>query len=241
MALQIIIIQIITFAGLIFVLRILFYRQMNFALSRLKVLHEENLKKEAELKKELDIIKKQRDQELSQAREDAARIIREAKEKSERLSFDIQTQANSDSRQIIEQAKLKLQVFENELRSQYQQDTLKLAEQIFETVFTARGKEVLQHSLIVELIEEIRNLPADKFVVKSSETTVTSVYILNDEERRQIQSIISEKAGTNVTIKERIDPGIIAGLIIQIGPLTLDGSLRNKLNKTKAYLASKQY
>ncbi len=239
MALQLIIIQIVTFVSLIFVLRMLFYRQLNSSLLRLQSLHQENLKKEAVLKQELEVIQKQRDEELSKAREEAVHIIKDAKNKAERMSGDINAQANVQAQHVIEEAKLKLQVLENDLKSKYEQGALHLAGQIFETVFTAKGKESLQHMLVEELIEEIRGLPVDKFTVKVSGGAVISAYNLNDQQRKTIQEIISQKTNESVVLNEQIDQSIICGLIIQLGPLTLDGSLRNKLNKTVAYLTSK--
>jgi F-type H+-transporting ATPase subunit delta len=103
-------------------------------------------------------------------------------------------------------------------------------------VFTGQGEEALQHQLIVELMGEIKNLGQDSFTVKAKEVRAFTAFALVAEEKQQLTQIFSEKLSLPVELKETIDKEIIAGLIIQIGALTIDGSLKNKLKKIAPFL-----
>lgn len=240
MIIQIIIIQVLTFAALLFVLRILFHRQLSIALTRLRTLHEENVKKEAELKKELELIKQQRDQEIAQAKQEAANIIKEARVRSERLASEMQTQAAQAAKSVLDQGNVKVEFLKNEILNKEYADALNLARGAFEAVFTDLSKDKLSHMLVAELIEEIQKLDKTRFTVSSDKVKIISALQLSDEERSRLKAILSEKTGFSVSLEEVIDTGIIAGLIIQIDVLTIDGSLRNKLEKAFVFLKSRQ-
>lgn len=240
MLIQLLILQIITFVGIIFVLRLVFYRQLNSAIVRLKRLHEENLAREEELKQELERIKQERETELAKAKEEAARIIKEAKEKSERLGAQLEEQAKEQVKNMLEQSQAKQAAKEMELISKHQDLALELSIQMLELTFTQQGKEGLQHQLITELIEGIKNLEEEKFTVKTKEIKVTTAYPLDTHQKLELARIFSDKMGEAVELEEASDPAIIAGLIVQIGALTLDGSLRNKLKKIIPYLKTER-
>ncbi len=237
---QLLIIQVITFVGLLLVLRALFQRQLSVALARLRRLHEENLAREEELKKELEQAKIDKEKELAKAKEEAEAIIKEAKDKSEKMSLDSQAQAKEIVQKNLEQAKIEQAKLEKELLGKYQERAVELAIRMLQVTFTEQGKEMLQHQLISELLDEMQNLEQEKFTVKTKEIKILSAYPLSKIEREKLLHILCDKVGMAVELQEVNDPGIIMGLVVQIGALTIDGSLRNKLKKIIPYLKTEE-
>jgi len=238
MLIQLLVIQVITFIVLIVVLRIAFYKQLNSALTRLKKLHEENLAREEELKKEVEKIKLERESELKRAKEEAERLVKEAKAKSEKIGADIQEAAKLQAQRTELESKLGMERLGKELMTQYQDHAIDLSIEILKSAFTGQGQEALQNQLISELIDEIKNIDHGKFTVKTKEVKISSAYPLASNGKKELAHVLSEKVGVAVELHESQDPDIIAGLIIQIGPLTIDGSLKNKLKKIVPYLRS---
>ncbi len=72
--------------------------------------------------------------------------------------------------------------------------------------------------------------------VKSKEAKVLSAYPLTRDEKASLDSILSEKMGMKIALEETINHDVIAGLIIQIGALTIDGGLKNKIKKVVPYI-----
>ena len=61
--------------------------------------------------------------------------------------------------------------------------------------------------------------------------TVTSSKKLSPEEEKKIQIELSESFKSKINIEYKYDPSLIAGLIIQIGSVMVDTSIKTKLKK----------
>jgi len=231
MLIQLLIIQVVTFVGLIFVLRMLFYRHLSSALERLKHLHEENLAREEELKKKLELARLEKEKELAKAKEEADKIIQETKLKAEKTAILIEDRAKEEAIRIQEQAKTEAEKNEKKLASAYKDRAISLSVEMIKFVLSNQSQETLQRQLISELINEIESLDNNKFTVKSKEVKISSACALNQAEKEKLAKILTKKIGLDVELKESLKPDIIAGIIVQVGALTIDGSLENKMKK----------
>ena len=65
---------------------------------------------------------------------------------------------------------------------------------------------------------------------------VTSAVELDDERRQSLIGRLQEQTGKQVVIEERVDPGLLGGIIVRIGDRLVDGSARTRLRQLKARL-----
>lgn len=86
------------------------------------------------------------------------------------------------------------------------------------------------------IVKRFRELYNDKF--KLAEITVTTSAPLSDEMKSKIAEKMSKIIGKTVTINERIDTGIIGGIIIDHGSRRYDGSIKARLNELTKELGS---
>lgn len=236
MTIQLIIIQVVTFLALIIVLRILFYGQLDSALKRLKRLYEENLTREEELKKKIEDVALEREKELLKTRELAAAIIKDAKEKAEKALEDAVSRAKDESKRVLGHAEGESEKMKDNMMARVHDKAIEMSVEMLKAALTGQGKEALQHDLLSELIDEIKKVAKEKFTVKTKRVTVLSAQALKADELTKIAHILKDKMGGAVDIDESVDKDIIAGLIIKIGSLTIDGSIRNKLGKVIPHL-----
>ena len=67
--------------------------------------------------------------------------------------------------------------------------------------------------------------------------TVTSAVELDPEIVKQIGSEIEQQTGNKVELQSRVDPDILGGLVVQVGNMVLDTSIRNRLEKLRKSVA----
>jgi F-type H+-transporting ATPase subunit delta len=66
---------------------------------------------------------------------------------------------------------------------------------------------------------------------------VTSAVQLDPEVARRIGSEIEQQTGETVELESRVDPDILGGLVLQVGNMVLDTSIRNRLEKLRKSVA----
>ena len=67
--------------------------------------------------------------------------------------------------------------------------------------------------------------------------TVTSAVELDPEIAKRIGAEIEKQTGNQVELESRVDDGIIGGLVVQVGNMVLDASVRNRLEKLRKSIA----
>lgn len=240
MLIQILVIQIITFALLILSLRILFMRHLNNASAKLNALLEENLVKETQLTEELNRAKEERDAEIKRGKIEAAAILEEAKNEAVKSRLKMEEEAKLQIDKILAQAKEDAGKFKESILKEAQNQSLELAVKIIETAFNDRNKEDLQIKFINETIEEIAKLPQDKFTVSADIVKVISSFPLQETQKENLKKVLQDKlGGAAPNLDEAVKKELISGLLLEMNGLVIDGTLKNKLRKVIPLLREK--
>jgi F-type H+-transporting ATPase subunit delta len=66
---------------------------------------------------------------------------------------------------------------------------------------------------------------------------VTSAVELDPEIAERIGAEIEQQTGNQVELESRVDPDILGGLVVQVGNMVLDTSIRNRLEKLRKSVA----
>ncbi|MFY9403011.1 MAG: ATP synthase F1 subunit delta [Candidatus Omnitrophota bacterium] len=231
MLVNLLILQIITFIGVVLLLRFIFTRHLKSALSRLNALHGENLSKEEELKEELKRVKEQSEAFIKQSRQEAELIIAEANKNAQRIRMDIEEQARSQAEKIISDSRIDSEKIQKEALKNIQGQSIELALRMIAELLTETDKVALQYELANGIIEEISRLPKEQFSVPGGEVNITSSFPLLERQWNKIKSILTDKSGSPVNLNQKLDPKIIGGLIVEMGGMVIDGTLRNRLQR----------
>jgi F-type H+-transporting ATPase subunit delta len=67
---------------------------------------------------------------------------------------------------------------------------------------------------------------------------LTTAVELSDEEARDVVSQIESASGRKVVAARKVDPDLIGGIVLQVGSLRLDASVRGRLDRLRRELAA---
>ena len=234
MILQVLLIQILTFIGIVLVLRGLLYRHARQALDRLKSLHEETLEKEEILKEKVEITKVMHEEEIKKAKQEAESLIEQTKKEAQAKAQQIITSAEEDAEKIIEKSALQLERFKKEVLSSLGKKIALWTQQSIEDVLSPYTKDIIHQSLADEVIEELKKGEGE--LVKEGEDIekieVFSAVSLLQSQKDKVNDVFSRYLEKGRELDFNIDESLIGGLIININNRIIDGSLKNRIGQT---------
>jgi len=223
---------IIIFVVLVLFMKKIINRDVVSATSHLDNLASEFTQKEEAIKKQYEELKRQ-----------SQEIIENAKKDAQAQKDNILKQADEEKNKVIDQAQEKA----NEIVKQADNARLALLAELERKIderAVQKAGELLNEALPVNIRNDIHQRWVDDLISNSfqqldrlripegiSEIKVVTAFALNQKQSAALLAKIKERLGYDVNLKEEIDPNIIAGLVVNIGGLFLDGSLRFKIQE----------
>ena len=109
------------------------------------------------------------------------------------------------------------------------------------------GEELLRNFLLLlvdkgrtgqleEISREFERLVAEHEGIVHAE--LTTAIELSDDEARDLLGQIEKASGRKVEATRRVDPALIGGIVLQVGSLRLDASVRGRLERLRRELAT---
>lgn len=100
----------------------------------------------------------------------------------------------------------------------------------FLEVVIERDRIELLEPILAELSALVGELRNEQRVV------VTSAVPLTQALREQLRSTLARATGRGIVLRERIDPSLMAGVVVQVGDTLIDGSVRTRLQNLRERL-----
>lgn len=226
---QLVIIQVITFAVLVFVLRKLMYSSSLNETKRLQSLNEDNVRRSRELAKKIEEADTQYKEKIIKAEEEIKKANAQAKKETDKLREDVLFRARQDSQRIVEQAMSIKDKIREELEAQLQDRAIAFSLKLIKDVLSLKNMESFHGGLIDEVIGEIEKVDFVKFGIKAEKGELIAPYEIDKKSRKKIEEVLLKKTGKNILCEEKIDKEIIAGIVVKLGSFVIDGSLSGRL------------
>ena len=234
--LQLIIVQVVTFIALVFVLRRLLFTEASSQVKRLKALNAENEKKQEELRKKIAEQEAEYNDKIKKAEEDARRVKEDAMREIEKQRAQAQEKAKEEAEKIISQARNGKEKMREEINAELEEKAVSFACTLVKEVFDEKIYKNAHDELVDGIIRGLESIDAKKISHKVNTAEITSPFSLGAQEKDKIKKVLSKKADRTIDLKEKEDKDLIAGVVIKIGDLVIDGSLANRLDEAKQRL-----
>ena len=233
---SLILFQVFIFVGLIVVLRRIMTKNVTDATRHLEELNHDYTKKEQEINRQLQEAQKKSQNILKEAQEEAEKLKAQIIKESESERDKILNQARAQSDTVIQQAEKSRQALISELEERIEREAVNKACELMQATLPEQFKQDAHLHWVEELLENgFSQLEHLQFPQGIQEIKITSAFPLTEGQRKNLSKKLKNVLGYEVVLKEEVEPKVVAGLIITIGSLVLDGSLKNKIQeKTKS-------
>ncbi len=222
----------VTFGILVAVLRWFMGRYATTATAHLQGLSQDYLRKQDELKKRLEEAERLYQEQIAKAQSEAQDMKRTALKEAETARQELVEQARQEAERIVQQAIKTRDTMQQEAAALVETRSLERAAELIrkllptelrEAVHTAWVGALLKNGLIraerLELREDLR------------QARVATAFALTPAQRDELAGRLREVIGRDVEVQEQVDPRMIAGLVITLGHMVMDGSLATKLQE----------
>lgn len=176
---------------------------------------------------------------LDKARQEAAKVVREASERAGVTAIDIKNEAERQSMHIREVAKqesdqAKVQAL-RDLRGQVAALAIAAAQKVVGEALD----EKRQRALIDDFFSGVRDgkvVLLENEKLSGTNAEVTSALPLTEKEQKLVKNEVLSKLGGSATVSFRVETDILGGLVIRVGDKVLDGSVAGKLESLRQSL-----
>lgn len=228
---QLLIIQVIIFAGLIFFLHYILTRNVTKATTHLQELGEDYTKKQEEAKKELEKSKRESDKMLADARAEAEQYKQKLSQEAQQEKDKIIQETHQKSEQMLQQAEKTCELLKQEIDEKVKMKATEKAGELIQSALPEKFQKELHALWFKESIKSDFQLDKLHLPDDIREAEVVSVFPLTEEQKSKLKKQLKGRLGKDIKLKEKVDTRLIAGVLITLGSVVIDGSLKYRIQQ----------
>jgi uncharacterized membrane-anchored protein YhcB (DUF1043 family) len=188
--------------------------------------------KDAEITKKFDELKRQSQEIIANAQKEAA-ANKEAQEKLiQQEKAKVLAEAHHQADEVIKQADNARLALMADMNKKIDERAVAKAVDLLSSSIPENIRKDIHHAWFEGLLSSsYEQLDRLKIPEGSNQVMVISAFALSDDQRKRLQDKLQEKLSVNITLSEQVDAAMIAGLVVSIGSLFMDGSLKFKIEE----------
>lgn len=227
---QVFILLFLIFITLIISLRYILSRNITNATGHLESLSKEYASKQEEITKRLKDAKQEAQEIVAKAKAEAeetrGKLLSETQVQQERILIE----ARQKGEEMIRKTEKTCEALKSEIEQKIEQGALEKACRMLENALPEDLRKQIHAGWMEKSgTEDFQmghlNLPDNVKDVK-----VVSAFPLSGAEKESLKKQLKKRLSNTAHLKEETDPALVAGLVITIGQVVIDGSLRNQIH-----------
>jgi len=226
--------HILVLVAIIVVIKRLLLGDTTRAMDRISEVESEIRKKEEAIRREIEEHEKDFTRRKAEAEEELEKHRDEAEREVSKTRDQVISEARTESERIMDAARRNEQKLRDQIMVDMEEKGVDYGSQIFQFVFSDRLTEAIDKQFIGELLDALDEIDASSITVDSTEADFTFSHPIDADQKERLRKLVIEKFGEGVTISEKINPELLAGMIMKIGSLEIDGSLQNRYREAAA-------
>lgn len=232
LAFSLIFLQIVIFAGMIFILKKIMSTNVTMATKHIEEMSQEYLKKEEEVSRRLEEAKRTSEDMVSKAIQEADTVKTRKLNEAENESIRIIEEARTKSEEIMQLADKSRERLLGELDDRIAIAAIDKSVELIHDILPEKFVKDVHAHWVVDLMDhafagiEKLNIPKDL-----KEIRVVSAFELTPDQRGMLLKKLKDSLSYDSPVKEETDPRLVAGLVLHFGSLVLDGSLRSRIRE----------
>jgi F0F1-type ATP synthase delta subunit len=212
---------------LVFIKRLLLGDTLR-AVERVKQVETEVRKKEERIRKEIEEHEKDFQKRKADAEEDLRRRREDTDREIARLKDTTIADAKKEGDRILEQARKGEEKMRQQIAQEMEEKAIDYAGEIFKLVFSENVTVALDKQFVGELLEALEQVDAASITVDSGQAEFTTCHPMDLDQKARLEALLKEKFGVDIKIKEKVQESLLAGIVLKLGSLEIDGSLLNR-------------
>jgi F-type H+-transporting ATPase subunit b len=237
--------QIVNFLILFALLYFLLWKRIRKMLEQRKQRIAQGLADAEQARKDRERAEAEYQQRIERAEQEREEILAGAAKEGELAREQVLAEARAEAEHIIAEARAGLERDRQEMLADLRSQVASLAIAVSNKIIGEALDEQRQRRLIDEFFSGIQ---AGRVVVLDEEeiewvkrmgtmtALVTTALPLSAGERETVAGSLAEHLGERPALEFTVDPGILGGLVIQIGDRVVDGSVAGKLTALQEQL-----
>ena len=225
-------IQLLVFGVLAFLLSRILTRNITGATTHLQQLNQDYTKKEEQTAKRFEEAEQYYKDRLVKTQKDINQLKTQFEKETQEAKDKILKQAHIESEDIVRHANKAKQVILSEIEDRITKEAVEKSCELVEDVLAEQFKVEVHSGWVDDLIENgFKQMSKLHIGDDITEAKVTVALPLEKNQYSKLSQKLKSVFKKNIIVKEEVDPKVVAGIVITIGDLVLDGSLRGKIRE----------
>jgi len=226
-----IILLFLVFAALIFALRYVLTHNITSATGHLEEMSKEYAVKQVEINRRLKEVTEEAQKITAKAKQEAEETRNQILKEANAYKEQVVNEARQKSEEIVGQAERTCEVLKNEIHDRIKQQSTEKACALIQNALPDTFRSQL-HTMWMEEAEEAEfNLGRLNLPDKVKEVKLASAFPLTEKQKHTLHEKLKKRFGNGVKISHDVDTKLLAGLVVTIDNVVIDGSLKDKVQR----------